>query len=97
MVGAALLVQQQIPVVKRRHAVVEVPDELMGQPQGAFHPVLAAELAEFNTAFGDNQLLVRELPPGQIQRLEMVSAVPVEGRSGHQRGGLLVDNVRSHS
>ena len=93
MVGPSPLVQEEVPVVEGGHAVVQVPDDLMGQPQGALERVLAAELAELDAALGDDELLVREPPPGQVQGLEVVPAVPVEGRSGHQGVRLRVDDV----
>ena len=86
MVGAAGLVQQQVPVDPAHRPAVQVVDD-RSRITLAQRP-LAGVRAAFLAAFGEQQLLVGPGVVHQLHVVEVVFAVPVEAGAPHVLGGL---------
>ena len=81
MVGAALSVQQQVPVNEGVQTVIHAADHVMGVHFRVPHLMGAAETAELHAALGEDQLQLREALMGHLQGFKMVAAVPVNCRA----------------
>ena len=93
VVGAALLVEQQVPVDPAHRPAVQVVDHRARVALGQFPaaPVRAAFLA----ALGEQQLLVGPRVVHQLHVVEVVFHVPVEARAPHvlRSLGIAVDDA----
>lgn len=76
MIGPAILVQQEIPVVEGRHPVVHITQNFMGRTDRIDGISALVEFVVFDAAFRDDQFEFREGIPDKVQIFKMVTAVP---------------------
>ncbi len=78
MIGASCFIQQQVPVVESTHAAIQISNNLMGQSSSIDHTVSRTKFCILNAAFRNYHFQLWILPAHQIQRLKMITGIPVK-------------------
>ena len=92
MVGAAHLVQDQVPVQENVHTLIQISDDVMGILLRVRQMILRAVSAEFDARFGQQKLLLREAFPDHTERFKVIAAIPMECNAGNHVVCLCIDD-----